>query len=148
MKLFAVITSAAMLAALAGCVTAQSFETGREHPSLEIVGSGVKFQGEYVMPDEVPKLLEECGVPHDAVVHIRISQFDRLREAQAFRGRDKARIGRDAAEFDRLMEAQAFRGLLARAGYTRTALVTKEHGESWSQTQSGMTTGGASLPRR
>ncbi len=124
MKKYAVIVAAAMLSALAGCVTAQSFETGREHPSLEIVGSGVKFQGEYVMPDEVPKLLEECGVPHDAVVHIRISQFDRLREAQAFRG------------------------LLARAGYTRTALVTKEHGESWSQTQSGTRTGGAGLPRR
>ena len=126
MTMLRVLAMCALAAAATGCVTAHTFETGRDNPSLEIVGGGVKYQGEYVMPQEVPELLEECGVAHDTVIHVRIHEFDRLKEAQLFRG------------------------MLARAGYTRVALVTKEHGESWSQTKARPDeprTGSPSRPR-
>ena len=101
--MFAVL---AAFCALCGCRTTSTIETGLAHPSLEIVGSGVKLHGRYVRPEDVPEILEEHGVKHDTVVHIRLYEFDRMHEAQAFRR------------------------LLAHHGYKRTALVTKEHAEA------------------
>ena len=92
--------------ACAGCRTTSTIETGMAHPSLEIVGSSVRLGGKLVSPWDVPDILEQHGVSHDTVVHIRINELDRLNEAQAFRR------------------------LLAMRGYRRTALVTKEHAES------------------
>lgn len=108
------------LAALAcGCTTTSSVETGRAHPSLEIENGYVKLDGRVVKPFEVPEILEEHGIAHDTVIHIRLNELDRLREAQLFRA------------------------ILANAGYRRTALVTKEHAEAWSKSKE---TGAAAQP--
>lgn len=107
MRNFQIALCAALLAvSFAGCRTRSTIETSLAHPSIEIYGSGVKFQGKYVMPQDVPDILERHGVSHDTTIHIRLETLDRLREAQAFRG------------------------LLAKHGYRRSALVTREHAES------------------
>lgn len=101
--------AAALFGLAAGCVTTSSIETGRAHPSLEIENGYVKIDGKTVKPMEVPEILEEHGISHDTVIHIRLNELDKLNEAQLFRG------------------------ILANAGYRRTALVTKEHAEAWSR---------------
>ena len=118
------LLAAALALMTAGCRTTSSIETGMAHPSLEIVGSGVKFDGNYVSPWEVPDILERHGVKHDTVVHIRLHELDRLKEAQAFRH------------------------LLAQHGYRRTALVTKEHTEAWSRERQNADAPAASSQKR
>lgn len=97
------------LALFAGCATKSVFQTDKAHPSLEMDGKFVKYEGRVVSPYDVAGILEDHGVSHDTVIHIRVNQLDHLKEAQGFRI------------------------LLARAGYSRTALVTKEHAEAWSK---------------
>lgn len=104
---FATCSAVALL--FTGCATSSSIETGMAHPSIEIAGKNVKIDGRLVSPWDVPGILEDHGVSHDTVIHIRVLELDHLREAQAFRI------------------------LLAREGYSRTALVTKEHAEAWSK---------------
>ena len=101
-----------LLAALCcGCSTTSVFETDKAHPSLEMDGNQVKCNGEVVSPYDVPKILEKHGVSHDTRIHIRINQLE-LEHAQA---------------------AHLFRHILARAGYSKTSLVTKQHADAWSQ---------------
>ena len=103
------ILHSAFFILLAGCSTTSVFETDKAHPSLEMDGKYVKYEGNIVSPYEVPDILKQHGVSTKTIIHIRVNQLDHLREAQAFRH------------------------VLARAGYNRTALVTKEHAEAWSQ---------------
>ena len=68
---------------------------------------GVHFGDELAQPQEVPEILEDYDVPHDRVIHIRLDpDVKDLRPATA------VRVG------------------LARAGYTRSILVTERHAES------------------
>lgn len=96
-----------------GCASETVFQTDKAHPSLELDGNRVLYEGEAVSPYDVAEILEDHGISHDTIIHIRVRQLDHLKEAQAFRH------------------------VLARAGYNRTALVTKEHAESWSRESSG-----------
>ena len=108
----AALSFLASVLALSGCSTTDAtyINLDASHPSLEIDGSRVKFNGEYIDPYKVPKILEQFEVPKDRVINIRISKIE------DFSGRD----------------AMALKRLLAMHGYKRTALVTAEHAESWS----------------
>ncbi len=110
--LFTLATAAALVLA-AGCSTTSVFETDKAHPSLEMDGKFVKCYGKVVSPYDVPDMLEDHGIDRKTVIHIRVNDLSHLREAQGFRI------------------------LLARAGYSRTALVTKEHAEAWSRQSAG-----------
>lgn len=95
---------------LSGCSSPSSvIQTDKSHPSLELDGNQVRCNGITVSPYDVPKILEEHGVKHDTLIHIRV------------KGRQYTR------------EAHLFRHVLARGGYSRSTLVTKEHAEAWSQ---------------
>ena len=72
-------------------------------------GRQVKCNGEIVSPYDVPKILEQHHISHDTRIYIRVNQIEYTQEAHIFRH------------------------VLARAGYSHTTLVTKEHAEAWSQ---------------
>ncbi len=84
------------------------FQADKSHPTLEMDGQYVMWNGERVSPYDVPEMLDEIGIDRKTTIHIRVIRLD----ANA---------------------AQAFRHVLARGGYSRTALVTKEHAEAWSK---------------
>ena len=98
--------------AFSGCSTTDAtyINLDASHPSLEIDGSRVKFNGEYIDPYKVPKILEQFEVPKDRVINIRITKKE---------------------DFSR-RDAMALKRLLAMHGYKRSAFVTAEHAESWS----------------
>ena len=90
-----------------GCTTQRSLELDARHPAVRVSTRGVLFGDELVRPQEVPEILEDYDVPHDRVIHIRLDpDVKDLRPATA------VRVG------------------LARAGYTRSILVTERHAES------------------
>ena len=90
-----------------GCTTHRSLELDARHPAVRVSTRGVLFGDELVRPQEVPEILEDYDVPHDRVIHIRLDpDVKDLRPATA------VRVG------------------LARAGYTRSILVTERHAES------------------
>lgn len=93
---------------VAGCTTVREVKYGVDHPLLELSGLGLKFDGQFVKPEEVPDLLEEYQIPHDAVIHIGIAP-----EVQ-----------------HELRSVRVFMAYLARNGYRRSVLVTDLHGES------------------
>ena len=124
MKPFLCILSLALLL-FGGCASDSVFQTDKSHPSLELDGNRVLYEGEVVSPYDVAEILEDHGISHETIIHIRVRQLDHLKEAQAFRH------------------------VLARAGYNRTALVTKEHADSWSnETKGGSRSPSASRPSR
>ena len=90
-----------------GCVSKRVLEMDRKHPAVSVTRMGVKFGNEFVKPEEVVDILEDYGIPHDRVIHI-------LREP-------------DVVD---LRPARYLMACLAKAGYTRPVLVTKEHAES------------------
>lgn len=93
-----------------GCSSPSSvLQTDKSHPSLEIDGNQVRCNGVTVSPYDVPKILEEHGVSHNTLIHIRVKEQRYTREAHLFRH------------------------VLARGGYSHSTLVTKEHAEAWSQ---------------
>lgn len=111
----------------AGCMTAREVTYGVDHPILELDHLGLKFDGRFVKPEEVPDLLEEYQIPHDATIHIGISQ----------------------EVMQQLGPVRMFQAYLAKKGYRRSVMVTDMHGES-SVRQSGYGDfrGGSAAPER
>ena len=93
---------------VSGCTTVRDVSYGVDNPILELSSLGLKFDGRFVKPEEVPDLLEEYQIPHDAVIHIGITP-----EVQR-----------------ELRQVRVFMGYLAKKGYRRSVLVTDMHGES------------------
>lgn len=93
---------------VAGCTTDRTIQYGVDHPILELSHLGLKFDGRFVKPEEVPDLLEEYQIPHDAVIHIGISP--------------------EVAH--ELRPVRTFMGFLAKKGYRRSVMVTDMHGDS------------------
>ena len=132
MKLLAALAVALLFA---GCKSSSSIELGISNPTFEIVGSGVKFEGEYIMPQEAPKILKRYQVPEDRVIYIRVAEFEEFNTNEG----DKTFYEGKAAINDsyRFREARAFMAVLWRAGYHKSVLVTKEQSSSWSRNDSG-----------
>ena len=93
---------------LSGCSTVREVRYGVDHPILELSGLGLKFDGRFVNPEEVPDLLEEYRIPHDATIHIGITP-EVMRQ---------------------LAPVRTFQAYLAQKGYGRSVMVTDMHGES------------------
>ena len=93
---------------VSGCTTVRDVTYGVDNPILELSSLGLKFDGKFVRPEDVPDLLEEYQIPHDAVIHIGITP-----EVQR-----------------ELKPVRVFMGYLAKNGYRRSVLVTDMHGES------------------
>lgn len=93
---------------VAGCVTDHEMKYGVDNPILELSSLGLKFDGKYVDPKEVPELLEEYQIPHSATIHIGITQ-DVMQQ---------------------LGPVRTFQAYLAKNGYRRSVMVTDMHGES------------------
>lgn len=107
---------ALLLAAVAcGCATSKVkyLNLDAHNPSIEIAPQGIKLNGEYIDPYEIPKILERFEIPKKRVINIRIS---------------------DPMQFDG-RTAMSLKKLLAMHGYSRTALVTKENAEAWSDSE-------------
>ena len=114
-KTFLALAALAAVVLAGGCAT-QRFtylNLDASNPSIEIAPTGIKVNGEFVDPYEIPKILKQFEIPTNRVISIRIS------EPKQFDGRT----------------AMALKKLLASAGYSRTALVTKEFAESWSNSE-------------
>ena len=91
-----------------GCTTThRTLELNARDPAVRVSAQGVRFCDELVQPQEVPEILEDYGVPHDRVIHIRLDP-----------------------DVKDLRPATAVRVCLARSGYTRSILVTERHAES------------------
>ena len=114
-SLFKMAAAALLAAATSGCATSKVkyLNLDASNPSIEIAPQGIKLNGEYIDPYEVPKILERFEIPKKRVINIRIT---------------------DPMQFDG-RTAMAFKKLLARSGYTKTALVTKESAEAWSDSE-------------
>ena len=93
---------------VAGCTTVREVEYGVDHPLLELSVTGLKFDGKYTKPEDVPDLLEEYQIPKTAVIHIAVTP-----EVQK-----------------NLKPVRTFMGYLAMKGWRRSVLVTSMHGES------------------
>ena len=93
-----------------GCASSRTLELDANHPAVSVTTAGVKFGDEPVKPEEVAEILEDHDVPHDRVIHILLDP-----------------------NVKNLMPARTLMGLLSRAGYTRSVLVTAEHGTSTNQ---------------
>lgn len=92
-----------------GCTT-RKIALDAENPAVSVSSLGVTFGDELVKPEEVPGILADYDVPKSRVVHILVDQ------------QEMANLG----------EAKKLMWYLARAGYTRSVLVTEQHkyGES------------------
>lgn len=105
---------AALLAFAGGCATSSGtkyINLDASDPSIVITSRGVKLNDKYVDPKKIPAVLEEFEVPKDRVICMRID---------------------DINDFDGGV-ARGMKQLLARHGWSRSAIVTKEHAESWSR---------------
>ena len=92
---------------LQGCVAGRAIDISASSPSICVRQSGLSLCGESVDAAAVVKALRETGVSKSATVHIHIEP--------------------DVRD---LREARALMADLARAGWRRSVLVTKRHGES------------------
>ena len=91
-----------------GCATSRtSIELDARHPALRMTPSGVLFGGKSVRPQDVPGILGDYDVPCHRTIHILLDE--------------------DVRD---LRPARFLMACLARAGYTRSVLVTKRHAES------------------
>lgn len=115
------------LALGSGCVTAHEMTYGVDHPILELSSLGLKFDGRFVKPEEVPELLEEYQIPHDATIHIGIT----------------------SDVMQQLGPVRTFQAYLAKKGYRRSVMVTDMHGESATVDRSGpgFYRGGSAAPQ-
>ncbi len=103
-----------VLLSCCGCATpASEIRFDATKPSVAITPNGIKFGNRLVLPREVPGLLEEHGVPKDATIHILL----------------------DDNYVDRHTPWVFQRAILARAGYTRSILVSKRRASSMTRTE-------------
>ena len=93
---------------VAGCTTVREVQYGVDHPILELSHLGLKFDGRFVNPQDVPDMLEEYRIPHDATIHIGITP----------------------EVMHQLAPVRTFQAYLAKKGYRRSVMVTDMHGES------------------
>lgn len=96
-----------------GCTTAKPIEIDASDPSIEVRASGIYVGDQWVRIVDVAEMLEDADVPKTQAVHILL----------------------DANVRD-MTEARALMGVLAASGYTRSILVTKQHGDSASRSNS------------
>ena len=93
---------------VSGCTTVHEVNYGVDNPILELSQLGLKFDGRFVKPEDVPDLLEEYQIPHDATIHIGITP----------------------EVMKQLGPVRMFQAYLAKKGYRRSVMVTDMHGES------------------
>lgn len=87
-----------------GCTTAEtSLAYDGAHPLIRFSNTGIRFKDEYVTPSRAIELLEENQIPHDATIHILV----------------------DDDYTDRRATWVFQHNYLARAGYSRSVLVSK-----------------------
>lgn len=105
---------AALCLLTCGCATRTVSDIDAEHPELRLTKDAV-YMGETKVPvADIVKNLEEAEIPKDRAIRILLD--------------------RDMKD---MRDGRALMALLARGGYTRSVLVTKEHGVS--RTKSGKT---------
>jgi len=91
-----------------GCTTTRTIELDARNPAIEIKTTGVYFEKELVEVQDVPDRLEDLGIPKDQTIHILVN----------------TEVLKD------LSKARTLMGYLAKAGYSRSVLVTKRHADS------------------
>lgn len=97
----------ALLLVSSGCLTRRTIELDARNPAVRVSLQGVLFGDTFVKPSEVPGILDDYDVPRDRVIHILLD-----------------------GDVKNLTEARFLMGMLAKAGYTRSVLVTQRHSES------------------
>lgn len=91
-----------------GCATEhRTLELDAQHPAVRVSAQGVLFGDRYVKPTEVAEILEDYDIPRDRTIHIRLDP-----------------------DVKDLKPARFLMACLARAGYTRSVLVTERHAEA------------------
>lgn len=93
--------------AAAGCMTRRTITLDAQNPAVRVSVNGVLFGDTFVKAAEVPEILDDYDVPRERVIHIFLDK-----------------------DVKDLREARFLMGMLAKAGYTRSVLVTKRHSES------------------
>ena len=110
----AVFLSLALLAALLGCggcaTQRQVHSLDAKNPELRMTSSGIYIGEELISPRDVLDALEDAEIPKDRAIHILLD--------------------RDMKD---LRAPRVLMALLSRGGYTRSVLVTSEHGASANQ---------------
>ena len=109
--LTSIVAGTALYMALVGCcgcaTSRTSIELDAQHPAVRMTTTGIRFGDTSVLPQEVPEILEDFDVPHDRTIHILLEE----------------------GVLD-LRPARLLMACLAKAGYSRSVLVTKRHAES------------------
>jgi len=102
-----------LLSFCAGCVTDadSDFEIGASRPCVEITKlGGCKFAGKFVEPSDVGEMLQKHGVPKSTTIHVLVEDgYDNKRALWVFQ-----------------------HNVLARAGYSRSIVVSKRKFEATS----------------
>ena len=94
-----------------GCATQHQVRSlDAKNPELRMTSSGVYMGEERIAPEDVLSALEDAEIPKDRAIHILLD--------------------RDMKD---LRAPRALMALLSRGGYTRSILVTSEHGASANQ---------------
>ena len=108
--LASIVAGTALYMALLSCgctTTRQTIELDAQHPSVRQTAAGVYIGDVKVKPERVPGYLDDFDIPHDRTIHILLAE--------------------DVRD---LRPARFLMACLARAGYTRSVLVTKRHAEA------------------
>jgi len=90
-----------------GCTTQRTLEFDARDPSFRYTTHGVCIGERPVSIQEVVETLEDCGIPHDRVIYVRLES-----DVRDLRG------------------ARLLMAVLAQNGYTRTVLVTERRSEA------------------
>lgn len=104
--LASIVAGTALYMCLVGCgcsTTEKSLTYDGAHPLIRFSNTGIRFKDEYVTPSRAVELLEENRIPHDVTIHILV----------------------DDDYTDRRATWVFQHNYLARAGYSRSVLVTK-----------------------
>ena len=104
---FAACIWALAAVAACGCMTRRTITLDAQNPAVRVSVKGVLFGDTFVKAAEVPEILDDYDVPCDRVIHIFLDK-----------------------DVKDLREARFLMGVLAKAGYSRSVLVTKRHSES------------------
>lgn len=109
--LASIVAGTALYMALVGCCGCasgrSSIELDAQHPAVRMTTAGVRFGDSLVRLHEVPSILDDFDVPRSRTIHILLD--DDVRD---------------------LRPARLLMACLAKAGYTRSVLVTKRHSEA------------------
>lgn len=92
-----------------GCSTVPSVRLDARNPAFRLTEKGLYCGDERIMVDDLTDILESNGIPKTRTIHILLEP-----------------------EVKDLSGAKFLMAYLAKAGYTRPVLVTKQHGESYS----------------